>query len=144
MEADNYTGLADKMWSDLIPSTRVFLTSVVLLLALLVMFVVLLFFKILHTLWPRVPRINFRPSSFGLRESDDKTEVCNVSDRNETELKVRFRGSDRQDKRESQGHNEGSISPVGLRSAAPSPALSPLNPFSANYCSDTLRRPVPP
>ena len=146
MKEGNITNLADKMWSDLIPSTRVFLTSVVLflLLALLVMFVVLLFFKILHTLWPRVPRINFRPSSSGLRKSDVNTGECNESDRNKTELKVRFRGSDRQDERESQGHNEGSISPVGLRSAAPSPALSPLNPFSANYCPDTPRRPVLP
>ena len=117
------------------------------------MCVVLIVIKILHILWPR-------PSLVNKRRLDDDTGGRNESNQSETELKVRFRGSDRQDKREPQGHNEGSISPV--RSAAPSPststpanpnfsqgpsdspALSPLNPFSANYCPDTPLRPVPP
>ena len=55
MEGHNTTTILDRFWTDLIPSTRVFLTSVVLflLLAILLMLVKLLFLRVLHTLWPR-------------------------------------------------------------------------------------------
>ena len=100
MEERNYTSLADKIWSDLIPSARVFLTSVTLflLLALLIMLVILLIIKILNSLWPQSSLINFRPSRVEKRETDGHKKSYNGSNRDQAESKVRFRGSDDQDK----------------------------------------------
>ena len=159
MEERNYTSLADKIWSDLIPSARVFLTSVTLflLIALLIMLVILLFIKILHTLWPRhgPPLFNFRPSSIEQRESDADAGRCNGSERDHTELKVRFRGSDGQmegeqnnrtppstnyaqiqDAAARNGQNDDSFASV--HSAVPSPATStPANPNYSQGPSDS-------
>ena len=68
MEGHSTTTILGRFWTDLIPFTRVFLTSVVLflLLAILLMLVVLLFLRVLRTLWPRPPPIAQRTSEIEL------------------------------------------------------------------------------
>ena len=179
MEGNNTTGLYEHIWSELIPSVRVFLTSVVLFLiiALLIMLVIIAYMKILRTIWPRFPPVNRQTSSIELREFNADTGSSNGTERDQTDRKVRFRGSDSQTEgdrgtRTPSPTNYAQIQPATsldgqsadpftpVRPAAPSPttstpsnsnlsqgpsdspALSPLNPFSANYTPSASQRPM--
>ena len=104
MDGGNSTSVVDKIWADLIPSIRVFLTSVVLFLslALLIMFVVLMFLKVLRTLWPRPTAAVARSTGIELTnfaELPGETEELDegaVTAAQTDAPQVRFRGSDDQ------------------------------------------------
>ena len=74
MEKANSTGLYDHIWSELIPSVRVFLASVDLsmLIAPLIMLIIIVYLKIIHTIWSRFPTVNCQTSSMEFREQSRK------------------------------------------------------------------------
>ena len=109
MEGHNVTTIADTIWAEVIPSSRVFLTSAVLLLflAILVMVVVLLFLRVVRALRPRplsAPRTEMEMTAITGEPRTEETSNTQLDH-------VRFDGSNEQTARK---RTSGTQSPVTI------------------------------
>ena len=96
MEDENTTGSYEHIWSDFIPSLRVFLTSVVMVL--LIKLVISVILKMFCTILPRLPPVERQTSSPSeQRETDLDTRRCGGTVRDQTDCRVCLRGSESQE-----------------------------------------------